>query len=82
VSRRRTFTLIELLVAAANALLALSGARPRTQRVTCSANLRTIGHAAQFYLTKHRDAFPAAPCYGSLRLGTQDLSVGTVYPDG
>ena len=72
-SRRRAFTLIELLVVVAIIALllamllpALSGARARSQRVKCQANLRTIGHAVQFYLTENRDAFPDAPFYGCL----------------
>ena len=71
-SRRRAFTLIELLVVVAIIALllamllpALSGAA-RSQRVKCQANLRTIGHAVQFYLTENRDAFPDAPFYGCL----------------
>ena len=71
--RRRAFTLIELLVVVAIIALllamllpALSGARARAQRVKCQANLRTLGHAVQFYLTENRDAFPDAPFYGCL----------------
>jgi prepilin-type N-terminal cleavage/methylation domain-containing protein len=72
-SRRRAFTLIELLVVVAIIALllsilvpALSGARSQAKRVKCQANLRTIGHAVQFYLGDYRDTFPDAPFYGCL----------------
>jgi len=71
--RRRGFTLIELLVVIAIIALLLSillpalhGARAHAKRVKCQANLRSIGHALQFYLTDSRDVFPDAPFYGCL----------------
>ncbi len=70
---RRAFTLIELLVVVAIVALllalllpSLGGARDQSKRVKCQANLRTIGHAVQFYLGDHRDTFPDAPFYGCL----------------
>ncbi len=72
-SRNRCFTLIELLVVVAIIALlmailmpTLSGARARTQRVKCQANLRTIGHAIEFYFADNRDMFPYAQFYGCL----------------
>ena len=71
--RRRGFTLIELLVVVAIIALlvslllpALSGARNQTNRVRCQTNLRTIGHAIQFYFADYRDTFPYAGFYGCL----------------
>lgn len=72
-SHRRAFTLIELLVVVAIIALllaillpSLAGARAQTKRVKCQANLRSIGHAVQFYLQDQRDTFPDAPFYGCL----------------
>jgi prepilin-type N-terminal cleavage/methylation domain-containing protein len=72
-SHRRAFTLIELLVVVAIITLllavllpALHGARAQAKRVKCQANLRSIGHALQFYLADSRDIFPDAPFYGCL----------------
>lgn len=72
-SRRRSFTLIELLVVVAILALllaillpSLGKARQQAKKVKCQSNLRTIGHAVQFYLGDHRDAFPFAMFYGCL----------------
>jgi prepilin-type N-terminal cleavage/methylation domain-containing protein len=71
--RRRAFTLVELLVVIAIIALlvaivlpALFGARDQAKRVKCQANLRSIGHAVQFYLGEYRDTFPDALFYGCL----------------
>jgi prepilin-type N-terminal cleavage/methylation domain-containing protein/prepilin-type processing-associated H-X9-DG protein len=72
-ARRRGFTLIELLVVVAIIALlislllpALNGARNQTKKLRCQSNLRTIGHAVQFYLSDYRDTFPDAGFYGCL----------------
>jgi prepilin-type N-terminal cleavage/methylation domain-containing protein/prepilin-type processing-associated H-X9-DG protein len=71
--RRRAFTLIELLVVVAIIALllailvpSLAAARAQTKRVKCQSNLRTIGHAVQFYLQDFHDTFPEADFYGCL----------------
>lgn len=71
--RSHAFTLIELLVVVAIIALLLAillptlgAARAKGQRVKCESNLRTIGHALQFYLAENRDKFPDAPFYGCL----------------
>ncbi|MEW6251644.1 MAG: type II secretion system protein [Planctomycetota bacterium] len=70
---KRAFTLIELLVVIAIIALlvsillpALGAARQHAKKAKCAANLRTIGHAVQFYLGDHRDVFPEAGFYGCL----------------
>lgn len=72
-ARSRCFTLIELLVVVAIIGLlvsilvpALHNARAQSKRTKCQADLRTIGHAVQFYLNDNRDFFPDAPFYGCL----------------
>ena len=71
--RRGAFTLIELLVVVAIIALlvalllpALSGARAQAKKTKCQANLRSIGHAVQFYLNDNRDTYPDAQFYGCL----------------
>ena len=71
--RRPGFTLIELLVVVAilailmSVLLpALAGARDSSRRVRCKSNLRTIGHAVEFYVDENREVLPNAPFYGCL----------------
>jgi len=72
-NRRPAFTLIELLVVIAiiavllSILLpALGAVREKTKFVRCQSNLRTIGHAVEFYLDEHKDVFPEAEFYGCL----------------
>ncbi len=71
--RNHAFTLIELLVVVAIIATLISilvpslgAARDQTQRVRCRANLRTIGHAIEFYLGENADVMPAAPFYGCI----------------
>jgi prepilin-type N-terminal cleavage/methylation domain-containing protein/prepilin-type processing-associated H-X9-DG protein len=89
--RRRAFTLIELLVVVAiiailiaMLLPALAGARAQAKRVKCQSNLRTIGHAMEFYLGDHRDVFPDAPFYGCLGYvgrSTWHMPLGSQAPE-
>ena len=88
---KRAFTLIELLIVVAiiallTAILlpAFSQARAQSKRVRCQANLRTIGHAVQFYLDDCGDVFPDAPFYGVLGYIGRDLNyaiLGSQLPE-
>ncbi len=89
--RRLAFTLIELLVVIAIIALlisilipALNSARFSAKKAKCQANLRTIGHAVQFYLGDNRDIFPDVGFYGCLGyIGrSQNLAIlGTQVPE-
>lgn len=72
-TRKWAFTLIELLVVVAIIAMLLAvlvptfaRARAQSKLLRCQSNLRTIGHAVQFYLGDNRDFFPQAPFYGCL----------------
>lgn len=63
--KRKAFTLIELLVvisiiALLMAILmpALSRARDQAKKITCSANLRSLGQAALSYVSDYKDKVP------------------------
>lgn len=89
--RRLAFTLVELLVVVAIIALlisillpALGQVRARSKRVQCQTNLRTIGHAVQFYLSENNDTFPDAPFYGCLGyIGRSDRHalLGSQHPE-
>lgn len=66
-SGKRAFTLIEVLVVVAIIALlvsvllpSLSRAREMARIAVCSANLRTVGQATNFYLHENRDYFPSS----------------------